>query len=202
MGEQFLRLVPEHGIVDEVDELPLLFREVFESEVGVDRLLETVLDLIEVVEEHLDRTDDVRDIRLRTVVQQAGQDDPVGVAAALRFLRTVDAVLTDRQEVPDLAHAPADEAQGVRDVIEPDVVRLHILRVQQDAGDGVHGAAGDAGLRVEALFRFAFCTVQLHRRTLFGQFFSYFSQFLVLAFCFPEPFVFHTLFSPSRVFAA
>ena len=67
MGEQFLRLVPEHGIVDEVDELPLLFREVFESEVGVDRLLETVLDLIEVVEEHLDRTDDVRDIRLVSV---------------------------------------------------------------------------------------------------------------------------------------
>ena len=67
-------------------------------------------------------------------MKQAGKNHPVREMQSFRFPRTVDAMLTYGEESFHMTISAADQWQGMRNVLNPEIFRLRIERIHMDTG--------------------------------------------------------------------
>jgi hypothetical protein len=67
-------------------------------------------------------------------VKQAGQDHPVRERQGIRLPRTVDAMLAHGEKSLHMTISAADQWQGMRNVLDPEIFRFRIQRIHMDPG--------------------------------------------------------------------
>ena len=132
---------PEHGIIDLLEEALLLRAEGRTQKFRIDELEKGVLAFPVLRQGLLEWTGNIRQIALAGIVQEAGQDHPVGKVPVGGFLCTAQTVLRNGPEGLDVAVAPAQEGEGMGNVLNENGLRIGLQGIKMLSGIGRDSAA-------------------------------------------------------------